>query len=615
MMKTIRYILSAICSAVFPIAGICATVLDKVQPSFWWAGMKNPELQILLHGNQIGSSDVSLTSKDITINRVVRPENANYLILYVNTATAAPQKFTIELKQKGKTTKVPYELKQRTAQSHQTWDAHDVVYLLMPDRFCDGNPRNNVVKGLLEQDCNPQNPDARHGGDIAGIRQHLDYFSDLGVTMLWITPLLINDMPDFSYHGYAITDYYQIDPRYGSNEEYRDLVAAAHNKGLKVMQDMVFNHCGSKNFLFTDRPDDSWFNNNSRYVQTTYRTASVSDPHVSQSDMALAQDGWFVESMPDFNQRNPDVMNYLIQNSIFWIEYAGIDGIRQDTYPYADRQAMARWCKEIDAQYPGFNIVGETWINNNVGVSYWQKDSKLAGSDNSELPTVMDFPLMALLNQVCDQETNVWDSGMARIYDYLTQDIVFADPMHLMIFLENHDTDRFNSTPEKAQNFKRYRQALTLLLTLRGIPQVYYGTEVAMSGNKSKGDGTLRQDFPIRVFDATKRTPLEQEYYDFTHRLLQWRKTSEAIGQGKLIHFPPRDGVYVYSRIHNGQVVTVLINGMDEPREVDLTPFSQVLPAKSAYDLVHEKEVRLDGTVHLDGRDEMILDFSPIQNR
>ena len=309
MMKTIRYILSAICSAVFPIAGICATVLDKVQPSFWWAGMKNPELQILLHGNQIGSSDVSLTSKDITINRVVRPENANYLILYVNTATAAPQKFTIELRQNGKTTKVPYELKQRTAQSHQTWDAHDVVYLLMPDRFCDGNPRNNVVKGLLEQDCNPQNPDARHGGDIAGIRQHLDYFSDLGVTMLWITPLLINDMPDFSYHGYAITDYYQIDPRYGSNEEYRDLVAAAHNKGLKVMQDMVFNHCGSKNFLFTDRPDDSWFNNNSRYVQTTYRTASVSDPHVSQSDMALAQDGWFVESMPDLNQ----------QNSIFWI--------------------------------------------------------------------------------------------------------------------------------------------------------------------------------------------------------------------------------------------------------------------------------------------------------
>ena len=609
-MKLLKAIFGVLCCAAFPWHAFSAVKLDKVQPAFWWVGMKNPELQILLHGNQIGDSEVSLSSKDLTLNRVVRPQNANYLILYVNTSMAQPQKFDIELRQKGKTTKIPYELKQRTPKYRQTWDARDVVYLLMPDRFCDGNPRNNVVKGLREQICDPKNPDARHGGDIAGIRQHLDYFSDLGVTTLWLTPLLINDMPDFSYHGYDITDYYEVDPRYGSNEEYRDFVSAAHEKGLKVMQDMVFNHCGAKNFLFMDRPDDSWFNNNSKYVQTTYKTASVSDPHVSETDMALAQDGWFVESMPDLNQRNPDVMNYLIQNSIFWIEYTGIDGIRQDTYPYADRKEMARWCREVDAQYPGFNIVGETWINNNVSVSYWQKDSKLAGADNSELPTVMDFPLMALLNQVCDQETNEWDSGMARIYDYLSQDVVFADPMHLLTFLENHDTDRFNSTPEKAKNVKRYRQALTLLLTLRGIPQLYYGTEVGMWGNKSKGDGTMRQDFPATAFDVAQRTPLQQEYYDFTRRLLQWRKTNKAVGEGKLIHFPTRNGIYVYSRLQGDKVVTVLINGTDEPRDVELAPFKQVIPASVATDVITGKRVDLTSKVHLNARDEMILDFS-----
>lgn len=616
-MKQIRSILFGMVACACSMAATAKQQTPVVQPSFWWSGMHNPSLQILIHGDGVGQSQVTLSTDEVKIDSVVRPANPNYLLVYVNTAEAKAQKFDIRLRSPQRTQKISYELRTREPRQSSTFSSADVIYLLMPDRFANGNPKNDVVRGLLEQ-TSSQAPDARHGGDIAGMRQHLDYFQQLGVTAIWPTPLLVNDMPSHSYHGYAITDYYQIDPRYGSNEEYRQFVADAHRHGLKVVQDMVFNHCGSRNFLFTDLPDSTWFNNHSRYVQTSYRTGAATDPYASSIDRDNTQDGWFVESMPDFNQRNPHVLRYLIQNSLFWIEYAGIDGIRQDTYPYMNRHASAQWCKEVDAEYPGFNIVGETWINNNVGVSMWQRHSPLIqhAEDDSQLPTVMDFPLMYRIQRAVDEPTDEWNNGLAALYDYLSQDAVYADPSHLLTFLDNHDTARFADTREKAYKEYRYRQALVLLLTLRGIPQVYYGDELAMWADKSQGDGALRQNFPggfssdsVNAFTQTHLTPLMSRTLSFAKRMLNWRKTNAAVQRGTFRHFAVKDGVYVYSRSYEGKTVTVFINGTDAPATVDLSRYAEVLPRAEATDVVSGRHISLHNCLQMDVRGVLVLDF------
>lgn len=610
---TLLWVVSAV---LLPAHGAKHTPL--VQPAFWWSGMADPSLQLLLHGEDIGASEVSLAAEGVRVDSIVRPANGRYLLLYLNLSQAKPQRFQIELRRNGKVTRLPYELRQRDGTVRaQGFDAGDVVYLLMPDRFANGDPHNDVVKGLREQTSGPA-PDARHGGDLAGMTRALPYLDSLGVTAVWPTPLLINDMPATSYHGYAITDYYTIDPRYGSNEDYRTFVSAAHGRGLKVIQDMVFNHCGSENFLYTDRPDSTWFNYGSRYVQTSYKISAVADPHADREELRNAQDGWFVETMPDFNQRNPHVLKYLIQNSIWWIEYAGIDGIRQDTYPYIDRAASAAWCRAVRREYPRFNIVGETWLGSNVGVSFWQENSPVAGgSVNSGLPTVMDFPLMNLLNSALDEESNDWDKGLARIYDYLSQDAVYADPTHLLLFLSNHDTDRFARTPGQAAQRNRYRQALTLLLTLRGIPQLYYGDELAMAANKSKGDGALRQNFPggfagdsLNAFTGQNLTPLMQETLALTRRLLRWRRGNEVIAKGTLRQYSVKDGTYVYARQLGAKTVTVMLNGTDRPACVSLDRYAGVLPAPQATDVLSGRTVRLDhGTLQLGVREALILEF------
>ncbi len=592
--------------------------IHHVHPTFWWADMHNPSLQLLIHGDKIGNSEVTLSdAKGICIDRIVRPDNSNYVILYLDLSKATPQKFEVKLRNGRKTHSFPYELKSREKRTEKTFDASDVVYLLMPDRFANGNTDNDVVKGLLESECDPNVPFARHGGDIAGMRKQLDYLSDLGVTAVWHTPLHINDMERESYHGYAITDYYQIDPRFGTNEEYRDYVLEANAKGIKVIMDIVFNHCGRNNFLFADRPSDDWFNFKSEYTQSTYKTGAVGDVHVAERDLKYMTDGWFVSAMPDFNQRNEDVMTYLIQASIWWTEYAHLNGIRQDTYPYADMKAMARWCREMDAEYLGFNIVGETWINHNVGVAYWQKNSRLSAPFNTELPSVMDFPLMSLLNYACDEESNDWDRGLARIYEYISQDIVYEDPFHLLTFLTNHDTNRFAANKTQAANHNRYRQALTLLLTLRGIPQLYYGDEIGMAADKSNGDGALRQNFPggwpddvANAFTREGRTPEQNALFDFTRLLLRWRRGNEALAYGKLTHYAVRNGVYVYSRELNGRVVTVLMNGTSNSVDLDLAPYVGVLPTLPVREIISGEEIVVTGSsLPMKPRGIVILDF------
>ena len=592
--------------------------IKKVAPTFWWAGMKNNELQILLYGEDISSSDVSLTSSDVYLKEVVRQANSSYLILYLDLKEARPQKFDIVLKKGRKVTKVPYELKERIRRGTdiEGFTSSDVLYLIMPDRFANGNPDNDVIPGMLENKVDRNELFGRHGGDFKGISEHLDYISDLGVTAIWLNPTQENDMKDGSYHGYAITDYYQIDRRFGTNEEFCNLVNEAHGKGLKVVMDMIFNHCGSENYLFKDRPQDDWFNFRSNYVQTSFKTASVMDIHASDYEKAIATDGWFTQVMPDLNQRNRHVARYLIQSSIWWIEYAGINGIRQDTHPYADYNFMSTWCKEVLEEYPHFNIVGETWLNSNVLVSYWQKDSKLAAPKNSNLPTVMDFPLTDLMGKAFDEETTEWSGGLYRLYDYHTQDLVYANPMNLLIFLDNHDTSRFCKNEEDAKNIVRYKQAITYLLTTRGIPQIYYGTEILMAADKSEGDGCLRRDFPggwkgdkVNCFTAEGRTDLQNEAFDYTRKLLNFRKGNEAICKGTMKHFSICKGVYVYERKYNDKSVVVFMNGTDEKQTLSLVPYKEILPSSSATDFISGKNVVLDEEITLDGRETLLLTF------
>lgn len=595
-----------------------AMEIKKVAPSFWWAGMKNPELQILLYGEELALSDVSVSGEGIYLKETVRQDNPNYLLLYFDLSEAKAQTFQILLKSGKKERRISYELKARGRKGEEVkgFTSEDVLYLIMPDRFANGNLENDVVDGMREKKIDRADSFARHGGDIQGISSHLDYIADLGATAIWLNPTQENDMESGSYHGYAITDYYQIDRRFGSNEDFCALVEKAHEKDLKVVMDMIFNHCGSENYLFKDKPSKEWFNYRSNYVQTSFKTASVMDIHASAYEKKIATDGWFASVMPDFNQRNRHVARYLIQSSIWWIEYAGINGIRQDTHPYADFDFMSQWCKEVLDEYPYFNIVGETWLNSNVLVSYWQKDSKLAAPLNSNLPTVMDFPLQALMNQAFDEETGEWGGGLYKLYDYQTQDLVYANPMNLLTFLDNHDTSRFAQTDEMAKNLKRYKQAMVFLLTTRGIPQIYYGTEILMTGDKGKGDGDLRKDFPggwqgdaRDCFVKDGRTALENEAFEFTRRLLNWRKGNQVIGKGNLKHYSIQNGVYVYRREFNGKSVVVILNGTEDSKELDLTPYQEILPKQIATDVLTGKNVNLSGKLHLNGRENLLLNF------
>lgn len=613
--KWLLFVFALTCLNVF---GAQGSIIKKTAPEFWWAGMKNPELQILLYGEQISNADVTLTGKGVILKEVVKQENPNYLLLYLDLTEADAQTLTIRLKQGKKLTEIPYELKARVRKGEDIkgFTAEDVLYLIMPDRFANGNQENDIIKGMKESATDRNNLYARHGGDLQGIANHLTYISDLGATAIWLNPTQENDMKEGSYHGYAITDYYQIDRRFGTNQEFKELVKQAHSQGLKVVMDMIFNHCGNENYLFADKPSKEWFNFSSNYVQTSFKTANVMDIHASNYERRIATDGWFASVMPDFNQRNRHVARYLIQSSIWWIEYAGINGIRQDTHPYADFDFMSQWCKEVNEEYPYFNIVGETWLNSNVQIAYWQKDSKIAAPKNSYLPTVMDFPLQGLMNQAFDEETGEWGGGLYRLYDYLSQDLVYANPMGLLTFLDNHDTSRFASDKDKANNLTRYKQALAFMLTTRGIPQIYYGTEILMSGNKGNGDGALRRDFPggwkgdeINAFSEKGRTALQNEAFNYTRKLLQWRKGNLAVTKGNMKHFSIRQGVYVYQREYNGQSVVVFMNGTNSSQELELTPYREVLPSDSSTDLLSEKTIKLTDKLSLNPRETLILTF------
>ena len=602
-----------------------AVKIDKIDPTDWYVGMKNPQLQLMVYGKGIAAvKEVTTDYHGVRIDSVVRLDSPNYLLVYMNLQGAQPGTMTLKFDKQ----KVDYPLKAREKKGsqHKGFTNADVLYMLMPDRFAQGAGHNPQVKGMRPYKEDRSQPSLRHGGDLNGIREHLDYFCELGVTALWLTPILENDSPDsengFStYHGYATTDYYKVDPRFGTNEDYRRLVDEAHAKGLKVVMDMIFNHSGFEHPWTKDMPSKDWLNTpewlkdeqKSKYLQTSYKLTPVKDPYASKIDLKETTEGWFVPTMPDLNQHNPHLMRYLIQNSIWWIETVGIDGIRMDTYPYAYADAMAQWMKELDEEYPYFNTVGETWVTDPAYTAAWQKDSKLS-KDNSYLKTVMDFSFFDKLNKAKNEETDDWWNGLNRIYHSFVYDFLYPDPSSVMAFIDNHDTDRFLGNGHDTLALK---QALALLLTVKRIPQIYYGTEILMNGTKEVTDGNVRKDFPggfpgdkRNAFTKEGRTRAEQDMFRWTSRLLHWRQGNDVIIKGTMTQFIPYAGIYVIARQYQGRTALTILNGTSKPATMEVKRYAEVIgDTKRAKDILTGRYYDLSSDLALRPRQSLILEF------
>ena len=607
-----------------------AVKIDRVEPTDWYVGMKDPSLQLMVYGEGIREAQVSTDYPGVRVDSLVRLDSPNYLLVYLDLSGAQPGEMKLRFTMGKSKKEVSYRLKARAmaGEERKGFSNADVLYMLMPDRFAQGKDHKAQVKGMNPYVEDRSKPSLRHGGDLQGIRDHLDYFTQLGVTALWLTPVLENNSPDgkdgsSTYHGYATTNYYRVDPRFGTNEDYRQLIADAHAKGLKVVMDMIFNHCGFEHPWVKDLPSRDWLNvpewlsgkeeDKAKYLQTSYKLTPVLDPYAAEVDKRETVDGWFVPSMPDLNQRNPHVIKYLIQNSVWWIETVGIDGIRMDTYPYADREAMALWMKTLEREYPNFNTVGETWVTEPAYTAAWQKDSKLS-SINSYLKTVMDFAFYDRVNMAAREETDDWWQGMNRVYNTLCYDYLYANPSSVLAFIENHDTDRFlkNGTDTLA-----LKQALALLLTINRTPQLYYGTEILMNGTKEVTDGNVRKDFPggfpgdkANCFTAEGRTRAQNDMFNWLSRLLHWRQGNEAIIHGKQVQFTPRKGVYVIARQAKGQNVLTVVNGTSEPAQMEVKRYAEIIgQATEATDILTGRKVALDKDVALQPRETLVLSF------
>lgn len=615
-MKRVCIVISALLLA---IQAVAAMNIEKIDPPFWYAGMEDNELQLMVYGKDIAHAKVGVSYPGVRISSTVKMESDNYLLVYLTLSDVVkPGYVKLTFEQGRRQITKEYELKARAmaGSERKGFDASDALYLLMPDRFANGDTSNDQLQGMAPYEVNRNNPDARHGGDLAGIEQHLDYFSELGVTALWFTPVLENNMPGGSYHGYATTDYYRVDPRFGTNEDYCRLIAKAHARGLKIVMDMIFNHCGTGHPWVSDMPSKDWFNYpdfEEHYVQTSYVLTPYVDPYASAYDFDQMSRGWFVPAMPDLNQSNPHVLKYLIQNSFWWIEYAGIDGIRMDTYPYADYDAMSQWMASLNAEYPHYNVVGETWVTEPAYTAWWQKDSKLSVPRNSHLKTVMDFSFYDKINQAMREESSNY-TGLGRIYNNFVYDFLYPNPLSVLAFIENHDTDRFLG---EGNNLAALKQAATLLLTTRRIPQLYYGTEVLMNGTKQATDGHVRKDFPggwqgdeANAFTSTQVDSLQRDCYRFFQRLLHWRKGNDVIARGSMTQFLVQQGVYAYARQLEGRTVLVLLNGTDAPTTLALTYYKEVLKdSKQGRDVISGRIVPLDRPLTMEARESLVIEL------
>jgi len=554
----------------------------RVEPPHWWSDMTYSAIELMIYGDRVGLCEVDVQGLEVT--GVHRTENPRYLFVTIETKGAPPGVYPIVFKRgKKKVATIQYRLQDRVSGSaaRRGFDASDVIYLIMPDRFANGDTTNDSHPTLREK-AHRKLAGGRHGGDLKGIMNQLDYLQNLGVTAIWTTPFMEDNDSTFSYHGYGQSDLYKVDPRYGSNELYAELVRQAKAKGIKMIMDVVPNHWGASHWMISDLPTYDWIHQFPGYGQTHYRMSTQMDPYVSDIDMRYGPDGWFVPSMPDLNQNNPLVLRYLIQNTLWWLEFAQIDGLRVDTYSYADKEGVSTWTKAIMDEYPQLNVVGEVWLHQAAQISYWQKNSPIGQLQhfNSHLPSVMDFCFHDAASVAFLQPEMQWDKGLIHFYEHLVNDFLYDNPYQLLVFSENHDTKRFN----ESHSFQDYTCMMAILTTIRGIPQIYYGSEVGMKGDKDKGDADIRRDFPggwkndpINAFNPKERTPEQQQYHDVTARLLQWRKSTPVIHWGKTKQFIPQNNVWVYFRYDDTDTVMVIVNNSLEEVSIPVSHYAEML--------------------------------------
>lgn len=609
-----RFLVFSILVLLFAGASVEARQIERIEPLFWWSGMKNPELQLMVYGENIAAYKPSIDYPGIYIKSTVLLESPNYLLLYLDISDAQPGKFDITFTRDRKKFTHPYELKERksTTEDIQGYDASDVLYLIMPDRFSNGDPLNDQPEMPMEYAVDRSKPGARHGGDLLGIEQHLDYLEDLGVTAVWLNPVLENDARGGSYHGYFATDMYHIDRRLGTNDDYLRLIEKAHKRGMRVVMDMIFNHIGANHPWVIDKPAKDWFNQ-SPAPRGNHAKEIFYDNYASKYDSDVMKYAGFGI---DLNQANPHVAAYLIQNSIWWIEYARIDAIRQDTYPYADYDMMREWNIRVTNEYPQFNIVGEIWTEYTIGTAWWQKSSRLNTGKDTELKSVMDFTLMSIASGIFNDK-EAPNGRLQKIYEHLCYDFVYPDIWNVLRFLENHDTDRF--LRENPTDLDAYKQGLALLLTIPGTPQLYYGQELLMHGTKSRpgGDGNIRLDVPggwpgdaQNWFVREGRSGLQNEAWDYLQNLLKWRKGNKVISEGSMIHFQPQQGVYVYERRFDSKSVIVFMNGAGKEIDLPLQRYAEILRGKnSGKDVITKRTVSLGEQLTLKAKEVLILEM------
>lgn len=556
----------------------------RVEPAFWWADMKNSELQLMLHGDNIATLTPEIKHAGVQLKDVIKVKSPNYLFINLNLQNAKPGTFELRLKRGNKTAeRYTYELRTRATNSalRQGFDTSDVLYLITPDRFANGNTKNDTVKGMADK-LNRSDKGGRHGGDIAGLINNLNYIAEMGFTAIWVNPVLENDQPSYSYHGYSTTDFYKVDPRFGSNQEYAELSKKAKAKGIKLVMDMILNHCGSEHWWMDDLPTDDWLNFQDGFKITNHRREAIQDPHASAYDYNMHTKGWFVESMPDLNQENKLMATYLIQNTLWWIEYADLGGIRMDTYSYPNPAFMAEWTRRVMEEYPNFNMVGEEWSTNPAIVSYWQRGKQNKSGYTSYLPSLMDFPVQHALTESLKNDESGWESGWVQLYAMLANDFLYPDPDKLVVFPDNHDMDRIFT--QLNQDADLTKLAVAYILTTRGIPQLYYGTEILMH-NDEKGDhGIIRTDFPggwagdkTNAFTGKGLSQQQQGMQEFTKKLVNWRQSAKVVHEGKLIHYAPSKGVYVYFREHEQKRIMVILNKNTEPYTLELAKYAPQL--------------------------------------
>jgi neopullulanase len=590
--------------------------IDHLEPLNWWVGMKQPTLQLMVHGERIAELAPAVAYPGVRITGVERTDNPNYLFVDLDIGKSTrPGELTLQFK-RGKDVVVshPYRLEARRPHSAQrrSFDSGDAIYLIVPDRYANGNPANDVAG--MREGVDRGAPSKRHGGDLAGMRAQLDYIHDLGFTMIWPTPLLENNQPTYSYHGYSLTDFYKIDPRFGSNEDFRNYVAAANARGLGVIDDIVLNHIGTGHWWMQDLPAADWINHGKTFVPTNNQHTVAQDIHVAPEEKARFFDGWFVETMPDLNQRNKLLARYLIQNTLWWVEYANLSGIREDTYSYSDPAFLNEWTRAVAEEYPNLNIVGEEMDKRPYMVAYWQKGVVNRDGYRSGLPSVMDFPLVDTA-PVALTEPEASGQGLIRIYEILAADYLYADPMKLMVFPDNHDRPRVLAQVDN--NVDLMKTDVILMATTRGIPQVFYGTEVLIGSPKQRDDGVLRADMPggwagdqVNAFTGAGLSQPQRDMQDFVRKLFNWRKTSSAVKHGKLTHYLPRDGSYVYFRHDGKQTVMVVLNKNARETKVDLGRFSGMIKnASRARNVLTGATVDLRSPLTLPAMTSVVLEW------